>query len=59
MGFYGSVMYEDTVAREGINALLNSESNEFSDLSQNIFNALFGGEIIIGDITEDTGEETE
>lgn len=58
MGFYGSVMYEDTVARKSIDALLNSESNEFSDLSQNLFNALFGGEIIIGDITEDIKEET-
>lgn len=58
MGFYGSIMYEDTVARRRIDALLNSESNDFSDLSQNLFEALFGGEIIIGDIEEEE-EETE
>ena len=59
MGFYGSIMYEDMVARKRLEDLLEGESDDFDNLSQNLLEAIFNKNFIIGDIDEDEAEETE
>ena len=59
MGFYGSIMYEDMVARKRLEDLLEGESEDFNNLSQTLLDAIFNKNFIIGDISEDEKEEIE